>query len=491
MLIHRPDRPPIVLDYRETAPAAASREAYLSQQGRPIPGKTKYGAWAVGVPGTVRGLLHALEHHGSGRVTRNAVLQPAIRLARQPDSVIADRHLHEASLDLTTTGPPIVEGRFATICRTFTRNGEPIAIGDVVDRREIVRPLQAIAEHGVAGFCEGEIADRIVAEIRSAGGPLSHEDLRNYRVRTLEPLSGDFWGYRILTMPPPSSGGAVILQVLNILASADRSVLVREARSGGGVYQHWLVESMKHAFADRAQLLGDYSTEVMADVRRMISPEYGRSVWNEIRRSSASSPNAVRTLPEDGGTSHFCVVDRDGMAVACTESINLKFGSRIMVPGTGIILNNTMDDFSVDTEMPNAFGLRQSERNLIRPGARALSSMSPTIVLKNGQVRLVVGASGGPRIISSTLQTLLHNLVADKTVDRAIREPRIHHQWRPDCIYVQPCLRESTLRTFLDHGHALRYYPFSAGHVQAIQQLDSGKWRGACDPAKGGRPAGR
>lgn len=493
MLIHQPGGDSIVLDYRETAPAAALRDAYLDKTGHPLAHKTKYGAWSVGVPGTVKGLLHALEHYGSGRLTREAVLRPAIELARRRNSLCADRHLHKASRSLTTTiSRPLRNSDYLeNIRKTFTKEGKPIEIGDIVDRRDMLRPLQAISDGGVAGFYEGEIADRIVATIKKSGGPLSHSDLRHYRVRTFKPLRGRFMNYQILTMPPPSSGGAVILLVLNILSSVGHDTLSHEYQNDDAAYEHRLVSSMKLAFRDRAQLLGDHSPEVMADVKRMIDPEYGRRIHINMQATSSNHARALRTVPNDGGTSHFCVVDRDGMAVACTESINLEFGSRMLVPETGIVLNNTMDDFAVDAETPNAFGLRQSERNLIRPRTRPLSSMSPAIVLKDGQAHMVLGASGGPRIISSTLQTLLHVLVGGKTVDEAIREPRLHHQWRPDCVFIQPSLPRLTLRHLLDRGHAIRYFPKSAGHVQAIHRISPRKWRGACDPDKGGRPAGQ
>ena len=493
MLIHRPGKAPVVLDYRESAPAGARLDSYLDSQGRPIRGRTTRGAWSVGVPGTVRGLLHAFETYGSGRITRRQVLQPAIALARE--GLPSNPHLFDAmqSLAGACERDAEVAKRFDTLCRTFLQDGEPIPLGDRVDRTGMVRTLRAIAEWGADGFYAGDIADRIVQSVAREDGPLTHQDLRSYQVRTLEPLKGEFDGFEILTMPPPSSGGAVILQILNTLAAAGDRLDAFYGEEGGVRYAHLLIESMKHAFADRAHFLGDRSPEVLADVERMILPDEAERIFSTIDLDAVGSSvgYGLQTLPDDAGTSHFCVVDRDGMAVACTESINLEFGSRIFVAGTGIILNNTMDDFAIDTTTPNAFGLRQSKRNLVRPGTRPLSSMSPTIVLKDGAVHMVAGASGGPRIISATIQTILHVLIGNMTVEKAIRAARLHHQWRPDRVDVQAHVPAEQLKDLFLRGHAIRRFPGSAGHVQAIHRLPDGRLRGACDPGKGGEPAGR
>ncbi|MBN2562964.1 MAG: gamma-glutamyltransferase [Phycisphaerae bacterium] len=489
MIVHRPDGLTIALDYREAAPAGATLDHYLDDDNRPIAGKTRLGAWAVAVPGTVHGLLHALEQYGSGRLSTWQILAPAIRLARSPLEV--DAHLHEAMTKLAEDcrEHPRYRERFAELCRRFLENGEAVAVGDDVDRSDIAMTLEAIARRGARGFYDGPVADKIVAEIQHRGGPLTKDDLVGYSVRMVEPLRGRFGPYEIIAMPPPSSGGAVILEMLNVLSQAGRPITELDTTNPADA--HLLVEAMKHAFAERAALLGDRSPQVMADVGRMISQDHARDVWSKIDpdKTKPAKSYGLQTTPDDGGTSHFCVVDADGMAVCCTETINLAFGSRILVPGTGVILNNEMDDFAVDTRTPNAFGLRQSARNLIRPGRRPLSSMSPTIALRDGKVELLAGASGGPKIITATLQTILNALTRGMPIDEAIAAPRMHHQWLPDQVNLQRAIKPAVLRGLLDRGHAVRWYSGSAGCVQAIQRTTTG-WRGACDPSKGGRPVG-
>lgn len=356
---------------------------------------------------------------------------------------------------------------------------------------DIVATLEAIAREGTDGFYSGVVAERIIAEISRRGGPLTHDDLEAYRVRESEPLVADIAGFRFLAMPPPSSGGAVMLQVLNVLvgpAPGGRSLLALTESASA----HQLVESMKHAFADRASLLGDRDTDVLAGVSRMTSPQRAREIRRQIDpdKTRPTSSYGIHAMKDDAGTSHFCVVDGHGGAVACTSTINLEFGSYILVPGTGVVLNNEMDDFAVDATTPNAFGLRQSKHNLIEPGRRPVSSMSPTIVLKDGKTAMVVGASGGPRIISATLQTVMNSLWLGESLDRAVARPRLHHQWLPDVVFVQEGIDARTLEDLLARGHTVRRFPASAGHVQAIARTPHG-WRGVCDPDKGGRPAGR
>lgn len=516
MLIHRPGDSPIALDYREQAPADTRLALYRDANNRLDPARIRRGGLSVGIPGTVRGLLHAFDNYGSGNITREQVLAPAIRLAMQP--LVADAHLSDAieAFRKSCSEQPDNRRRFAGLSLAILTDD---AVGRTrIDRSDMVSTLRAIAEHGAEGFYEGGIAQRIVDTVRSDGGVMSRTDLADYRVRELTPIQCSCFGYDVLGMPPPSSGGAVIGETLHILESFNESGL-REAYQRDyidrdvpeaalcaqpgtsshvqhvqpGEYVHLLVESMKPAFADRAALLGDASPEVSASVARMLNASRARRIAEsiDVRRAAAwTQYHESVMVGDDGGTSHLSVIDTNGMAVACTESVNLLFGSRLLVPGTGVILNDTMDDFSLDTSTPNAFGLRQSERNIVRAGARPLSSMSPTIMLKDGDVRLVVGASGGPRIITSTLQTMLHVMVGDRRVDDAVAAPRVHNQWLPDLVYVQPGVSAALRDSLRRRGHTLKESK-TIGHVQAVERVPDGRLRAACDPDKGGRPAGR
>lgn len=489
LILHRTGHRPVVLDYRETVPARADLTHYRDGKGKPIPDKTKRGAWAVGTPGQVKGQLLAFERYGSGKLSRKEILAPAIRLARE--GVVVDGTLHRVLKNLAAAcrKQPAYRQRFAELCRVFLNDGEPHAVGERIHRTDIATTLEAIARNGADAFYRGPIGSKIAAEIARRGGPLREEDLAGYTVRTLEPLRGVFGPYEIVAMPPPSSGGAVILQILNVLSAREKNIAKSCPATIGG--SHRLVEAMKHAFADRAAFLGDRSPAVLADVQRMISQQRARAVaaGMDADKTKATTAYGLRAVPDDGGTSHFCVVDSRGWAVACTETINLAFGSYVMVPGTGIILNNEMDDFTVDAETPNALGLTQSERNLIAPGRRPLSSMSPTIVLKDGHVVMIAGASGGPRIITATLQTLLNVLVRQMEVNEAVATPRLHHQWLPDELRAEPGVSADVVEGLRRRGHVVKQSG-GFGNVQAIHRRPD-KWRGACDPRKGGKPAGR
>ncbi|HPF41824.1 MAG TPA: gamma-glutamyltransferase family protein [Phycisphaerae bacterium] len=517
MLIHRKGMAPVGLDYREQAPAGIRRDLYRDANGNPDPMRIQRGGLSVGVPGTVRGLLHALEAYGSGRVTRAQIIAPAIRLANR--ALVVDAHLAESieSFREAAEKDPAIARRFRELRQALIDSDGRARTR--VDRSSMAITLEAIADRGADGFCDGEIARNIVRAVRNDGGVMTREDLAAYRVREVTPLRGSYLGHDVIGMPPPSSGGAVILETLNILHALDDdriraaydwdyignnrssappglsryAVNLSDPESMWGLYAHLLIESMKPAFADRATLLGDASPNVAADVAGMLDPARAKRIAEGIDERHAApwtryDKGSLAAI--DGGTSHLSVIDADGMAVACTESVNLLFGSRILAPDTGVILNDTMDDFALDTTTPNAFGLRQSERNIVRAGARPLSSMSPTIVLKDGDVRLVVGASGGPRIITSTLQTLLHVVVGDRRVNDAVAEPRLHQQWLPDIVYVQPTMRDGVRAKLTQRGHTLKERK-DIGHVQAIERLADGSLRAACDPMKGGRPAGK
>jgi len=489
MLIHRMGHGPIALDFRETAPAAALRERYLGENGRPIPGATRFGGGAVAAPSQVQGLLHALERYGSGRVSRRDVIAPAIRVAAEP--LIADRHVCRASREICDelTADPDFARRFSELYSRFTRDGKPLDPGDAVDRRDMVETLTIIAERGIDGVRDGRLADAMVQAAQQSGGALRHADLREYQVRERDPIVTRFGPFEVIGMPPPSSGGAVTAQVLQVLAlhAAEHGAW----RANDPASAHLLVEAIKHAFADRASRLGDDAEDVRRDVAWMTSQQRARQVLSAFdpTRTRPTDFYGKLATPEDSGTSHYCVVDGEGNAVSGTDTVNLTFGSLILVPGTGIILNNEIDDFVIDPETPNAFGLRESPRNLFSPGRRPLSSMSPAIVLRDGRAELIAGASGGPRIISATLETILYAIVCGMDLDDAVAAPRLHHQWLPDEIWLSRTTSRDVVAGLLDRGHTVRWYPGTGGHVQAIGRRGDG-WRAVCDPDKGGRPAG-
>jgi len=481
MVIHRPGADPVALDYREQAPVASNIDLYRDENGEFVPERIRRGALAVGIPGTVRGLCYAHEKYGSGKMTLAEILEPARKLAWR--YVVADAHLR-AAIDKVLTREqqdPVAPNEAELIDSVAFIGTEkqvaylPMSIANVFDK---------LAAEGADGFYHGPIADDIVATLKQFGGVMTHADLANYQVREFTPLQFDAFGYQCLAMPPPSSGGGAIGEVFNVLSALG-------VQPGHNIDKHLIVESLRAAFADRAQFLGDRSPAVLNDVQRMLDTERATELAQRINRDSASATSTWGNvaITDDGGTSHLSVIDRNGMAVACTESVNLEFGSRIRVANWGFVLNNTLDDFALDTTTRNAFGLRQSERNLLRPGARPLSSMSPLIVLKDGKVRLVAGASGGPRIISSTLQTALNVLVEGQSVSDAVAAPRLHHQWLPEKLYVQPFQDVEMLIDLRRKGHTLQTRR-DIGHVQAIERLPDGTLRAACDPLKGGRPAG-
>ncbi len=483
MVIHRPGADPVALDYREQAPAASSINLYRDENGEFVPERIRRGALAVGIPGTVRGLCYAHEKYGSGKLTLAEILEPARQLAANT-TIPIDEHLRLALHGLYVDKPngyeiPDAEQAFVREIGAYPHINQYYYRTTNLDRT-----LHAIAINAADGFYRGPIADDIVATLKQFGGVMTHTDLATYQVREFKPLQFDAFGYQCLTMPPPSSGGAVIGEAFNLLSALG-------VQPGQSIDEHLLAETLKAAFADRARFLGDRSPAVLHDVQRMLDVERTTEFAQRINRDRASTTSTWGNIAisDDGGTSHLSVIDRSGMAVACTESVNLEFGSRIRVADWGFVLNNTLDDFALDTTTPNAFGLRQSERNLLRPGARPLSSMSPLIVLKDGKVRLVAGASGGPRIISSTLQTALNVLVEGQSVSDAVAAPRIHHQWLPEKLYVQPFQDVELLNNLRRKGHTLQTRR-DIGHVQAIERLPDGTLRAACDPLKGGRPAG-
>ncbi len=461
-----PGKESVVVDFREEAPAAAERKQYLDREGTPISGISTIGSWAVGIPGQVKGALELWNRSGSGLLTLETVMEPAITIAETGFPV--DQHLHNAMKRLSRlfrVHPDYTE-RFGETARVFLKEDNiPYEAGEILLRPDLAKTLREIALSGADSFYRGRIGQAIVQELGRLGGPQTLTDLISYQVRFQKPLSGTFLGYRVFSVPPPSSGGAVLLEILNVLE--------RALEEGDSWFRpHLTAEAMKHAFADRSLLLGDRSDAVMQNVTTMLSEERASEILKLINPLTVEEvPQLVEERSDDlGETSHFCVVDTDGGVVSWTESINLSFGSLITVPGTGIVLNNTMDDFSLTTTGVNAFGLKQGTENLLKPGARPLSSMTPVVVFGGDGLRLVAGAAGGPKIISSVLLTAVRVLLDDMPVAKAVSGGRFHHQWVPDVLFVETGIEPEVVNGFLLRGHTLRAYTRAeAGCVQAIE----------------------
>jgi gamma-glutamyltranspeptidase/glutathione hydrolase len=382
----------------------------------------------------------------------------------------------------------------------YLKEGQ-IKLGDRVVVAEQAEVLEAISREGAAGFYRGKVAKAMVDAVKADGGVLTLDDLAGYAVRTSDPLTFGYRGRTVLAMPPPSSGGLAMAQTLGILSRTGASEHAREGFSA--TYLTLLVEAMKHAFADRSRWLGD-PAYVDVPVARLLSPEYlgVRAKYTRIGHvlppaSYGSEPEgeAVPGVPDDGGTSHLCVADAEGEAVACTETINLEFGSLVAV--SGFCLNNEMDDFTTRRGEANAFGLKQSDRNAPAPGKRPLSSMSPTIVLgEQGEVEMVAGASGGPRIISATTQVVLGVIEFGWGAGQAVAWPRVHHQWSPNVLEFEPAFEEVRWQGMrvVDWMRKQRHevtLSRSGAAVQAIVRKGDGMLEAASDARKGGKPAGR
>lgn len=474
----------IALDYRESTPAAVGPTTFEEATADSL--SSRFSGLAVGVPGTVAGLLTALETYGS--LDRKAVLAPAIRIAR--DGFEADAHYAHVAADVAGwfAVDPKRKNDFFHLWKKFIREGS-IREGDRITPAKQADALLLIAEHGRAGFYAGPVGEAIRNAVARSGGAITLDDLAHYRVYEEKPLVGSFRGNRLLTMPPPSSGGITMQQILGILDR--RSEELDACEAGTPDYLHLVTEASKHAFADRAEWLGD-TRFVDVPVDNLLSSAYLDDRAAAISMKSTKKIDTYGTAPappEDGGTSHVSVIDADGNAVACTETINLYFGSRIAVPEYDFFLNNEMDDFLTVRGTVNAFGLEQSIRNMPEPGKRPLSSMSPTIVLRDGKVRVIAGASGGPRIISGTTQVLLNVLLFDMDAKEAVAAPRFHHQWKPNELKLEDGLRSRAIFTeMFGRGHSPKKIE-SVGVVQLIREKDGG-YQAASDPRKGGEPAG-
>ncbi len=482
-------RKAVALDYRERAPAAADRSMYvkLDQQGAAESASVR-GASAAGIPGNVAGLCHAATKWGTLPI--KTLIEPALQLCR--DGVPVDEHDMEvqASVLEKLHENPDYKIRFELLLKQYLNDGTPWKKGDRFFSPQ--RPvLELIAEHGASGFYAGPVAESLIRLMQQDGGFITAQDLKSQIPAERAVLQGSFHQDTVITMPPPSSGGIALLQTLGALEHWEQQNgrTLRQLGHNSADYVHTVTEAMKHAFADRAEYLGD-TDFVSVPVDRLLSDPYADSIARKIQPESTLPAEAYGRFfaASDGGTSHFSVIDAAGNAVACTETINLTFGSFAVVPGYGIILNNQMDDFSAKPGEPNAFGLMQSAANAVEPGKKPLSSMTPTIIIRDGKAVYACGASGGPRIISATLQSLLNFEVFGMSPQQAVSASRFHHQWFPNELLIERSVDQNTVQTLQSKGHTVRGSS-SLAAAQAAGKT-AGGLMGGSDPRKHGIPAG-
>lgn len=474
-------------DYRERAPQAATADMYEKDLQAGRSDTSQRGGRAIAVPGQIPGL--GAIHARHGRLTWSQVVQPALRLAREGVPVDLHERATQHALLQEFERLPEYRQQYAVLWQQYLNAGRPWQEHDRFYSPQRAA-LEVLAQEGPSAFTDGPLGRAIVEETRRLGGLLADSDLQQMAPVSRTPLRQRFRDLEIITMPPPSSGGVALLQVLHLLeAWSQIDGHPAWERLPDPERYHVLVEAFKHAFANRAEYLGD-SDFVKVPLDRLLDPRYAQQLAHKIdlHRTFPPPHYGRQLLPEDGGTTHFCVMDAQGNAAACTETINTTYGSYVVEPRYGIVLNNEMDDFTTLPGRPNAFGLQQSAANAVAPGKKPLSSMTPTVVLRDGRPVLVVGASGGPRIITATIQVLLEVVVFDRTANQAVTQPRLHHQWLPDEVLLEPQAYRDLAEALKTKGHRVR----EAQELAATQAL---RWtpRGlepASDPRKHGGPAG-
>ncbi|MGQ9424580.1 gamma-glutamyltransferase [Gilvimarinus sp. F26214L] len=478
-VIHLADGAVKTLDSRERAPLAAHRDMYLDENGDVIPGMSTSTHAASGVPGTVDGLLRLLDAHGT--MSRQEVLAPAIRLAEEGFPLTED-------LARQFTRVLKTMGEYPASLAKFSRNGEPYQAGEIWKQPDLAHTLRLISEHGRDGFYKGEVAAKIEAEMEKGRGLITREDLADYHSVWRDPVVGEYRGYTIWGMPPPSSGGALIVQMLNMIEPFDLGAM------GWGSPEaiHLMVEAERRAYADRTQYLGD-PDYVEVPLAMLTSEQYARQRFEDFdpRRASDSDDIGAGRWPEESPqTTHYSVMDKWGNAVSLTTTLNSSYGNKIVVEGTGILLNNEMDDFSAKPNVANQFGLLGREANAIEPGKRMLSSMSPTIVTRGGKPYLITGSPGGSTIITTTLQIIVNVIDHNMSIDEAVASPRFHHQWKPNAIWHGPGgVPDDSLPQLKELGHKNISARFSRGIGDANSILfdaESGIIHGMKDPRSEG-----
>ncbi|MBV9494397.1 MAG: gamma-glutamyltransferase [Acidobacteria bacterium] len=484
MLIRKADGTAEALDYRERAPLAATRDMYLDAKGDVVKGLSTEGYKAVGVPGTVAGL--ALAHQRHGKLKWAELVEPARKLAAE--GFVVNYHLARS---LRSEGTKKRLGNFPESVRVYQRNGKFYDMGEKFVQPELAATLMRIRDNGRDGFYKGETARLIAEDMKAHGGLITTADLAGYEATVRKPLMGKYRGYDILTMPPPSSGGIALLEMLHMLEAYDLKAMGWHSSQE----IHLVTEIERRAFADRAAFLGD-ADFVKVPVSALISTAYADKRRADIDLTHASTSETVgagNPAPyESAETTHFTIVDAEGSVVSSTYTLNDSYGSGVTAKGTGVLLNDEMDDFTSKPGVPNDYKLIQGEANAIQPKKRPLSSMTPTIALKDGKVAFAIGSPGGPTIINTVLQVVLNVIDFNMDIQEAISAPRFHHQWLPDELFWEDRGINADTRQILEKmGHKFREHPGSLGDAQGIA-IDpvNGMRMGASDPRLGGVPVG-
>ena len=477
MLVRFADGRSTFLDFRERAPGSASRDMYLDAAGK-LTKDSEAGYRAAGVPGTVRGLEYASKKYG--RKPWAELVAPAVELAAKGFPV-------PYGLAQSLRGSANLLGRFAESKRIFLRDGKYYDSGEILVQPELARTLERIRNQGARDFYEGETARLLATDMERHQGTITAADLRDYAVVERKPLAGSYRGYDILTAPPPSSGGVGILQMLGVLEGSG----YEKAGAGSAAELHFLAETMRRFFADRAAHMGDPDF-VSVPVTGLLDKGYIARLRQSIDPQHATPSAQVHALhpagAESSETTHYSIVDAEGNAVAVTYTLNGGYGSGVTAAGLGFLLNNEMDDFAAKPGAPNAYGLVQGEANAVQPRKRPLSSMTPTIVTREGRLSLVLGTPGGPTIINSVLQVMLNVTDFGMNLQDAVDWPRIHHQWLPDQVVLERGISPDTVALLKARGHEVKMVD-SIGEVAAVEARD-GWLAGAADPRTAGTAKG-
>ncbi len=486
MMIRLKNGKTTAIDYREMAPAAATRDIYLDKNGDLIKGEggSLVGYRAAGVPGTVRGMELALKNYGSGKLTWSQLIEPARRLAANGFTV-------NNALARSLRGNDDYLSQYAETKRIYLNNGNFYKEGELFRQPDLAATFARLQRGGPNEFYEGETARLIVADMKRNNGLMTMDDLRGYVAKQRQPLQGTYRGYGIISMPPPSSGGAVLIEMLNILEGYD----LKKMEASSSERYHLMAEAMRRAFADRAEFMGD-SDFVKVPLEGLIDKSYAAKLRASINLDRASTSAEVRAGKPAGheseDTTHFTVVDAQGNTVANTYTLNNSYGSAAVAKGTGILLNDEMDDFAAKPGTPNMYGLIQGERNAVAPRKRPLSAMTPTIVLrKDGSVWFTVGSPGGPTIINTVLCVISNVVDYNMNIQQALDAPRIHHQWLPDELVFEPYgMSGDTQRAMAARGHKLVDRPRYLGDAEGIMiEEKTGVRLGATDPRRSDGPA--
>jgi gamma-glutamyltranspeptidase/glutathione hydrolase len=482
MTIQLADGRKTFLDFREKAPLKATPNMYLGSDGNVIMGLSTRGHLAVGVPGTVHGLEVALAKYGT--MKRASLIAPAIRYAERGFV------LEQGDVDMLASATDDFRKDPATAA-IFLNRGEPFAVGQTLVQADLAKTLRAIRDQGAGGFYKGPVGAAIVTSSAAGNGIVTQADLDHYRTRELAPIECDYRGFHIVSAPPPSSGGVILCEMLNVLEAYP----LKEWGFRSAQAVHVQIEAMRHAYLDRNSYLGDPDF-VKNPLDRLLDKGYAAKVRAAIDPQKAGVSQELKpgVPPHEGSnTTHYSIVDRWGNAVSVTYTLNDWFGARVTAAGTGVLLNNEMDDFTAKLGVPNIYGLMQGEANAIAPGKRPLSSMSPTIVTRDGKPVMVVGTPGGSRIITVVLHTILNVVDYGMTIQEAVDAPRFHQQWLPDVTQLEPfALSPDTRRILMTMGHKFGG-PQSPNHVAAIligapslngKPVGSNRYYGANDPRR-------